>query len=224
MRPAPWSPRCRRGSSPPVSVPRRSVIGGLLLLGVSSLVFGFGKEIFLLDAARFTAGRRRGADLVRRADLVDHQRSRREPRLGDRDGAGDRGRRRPARPGDRRPRRRSRHRASLRLGHGADARLRLRRLPASPSARVPAEQSLREVFAAMLSRPVLTADRLRRRPLADVRRGRGPGAAADRRSRRGPRADRGRVHRRRRAGGGAGARSPAATPIGSAGGRPSWSG
>jgi MFS family permease len=36
--------------------PRRSVIGGLLLLGVSSLVFGFGEEIHLLDAARFTQG------------------------------------------------------------------------------------------------------------------------------------------------------------------------
>ena len=36
--------------------PRRTVIGGLLLLGCSSLVFGFAKEIVLLDAARFTQG------------------------------------------------------------------------------------------------------------------------------------------------------------------------
>jgi MFS family permease len=36
--------------------PRRTVIGGLLLLGVSSLVFGFAKEIALLDAARFVQG------------------------------------------------------------------------------------------------------------------------------------------------------------------------
>ena len=36
--------------------PRRTVIGGLVLLGVSSLVFGFGNEIVLLDAARFTQG------------------------------------------------------------------------------------------------------------------------------------------------------------------------
>jgi MFS family permease len=36
--------------------PRRTVIGGLLLLGVSSLVFGFAKEIVLLDAARFVQG------------------------------------------------------------------------------------------------------------------------------------------------------------------------
>jgi MFS family permease len=36
--------------------PRRGVIGGLLLLGCSSVVFGFGKEIVLLDAARFTQG------------------------------------------------------------------------------------------------------------------------------------------------------------------------
>jgi MFS family permease len=36
--------------------PRRTVIAGLLLLGGSSLVFGFGKEIGLLDAARFAQG------------------------------------------------------------------------------------------------------------------------------------------------------------------------
>lgn len=36
--------------------PRRGVVGGLLLLGVSSLVFGFADEILLLDAARFTQG------------------------------------------------------------------------------------------------------------------------------------------------------------------------
>lgn len=36
--------------------PRRTVIYGLLLLGVSSLVFGLVEEINLLDAARFTQG------------------------------------------------------------------------------------------------------------------------------------------------------------------------
>ena len=36
--------------------PRRTVIGGLLLLGVSSVVFGFADEFVLLDAARFTQG------------------------------------------------------------------------------------------------------------------------------------------------------------------------
>jgi MFS family permease len=36
--------------------PRRTVIGGLLLLGASSLVFGLGEEIALLDAARFAQG------------------------------------------------------------------------------------------------------------------------------------------------------------------------
>lgn len=36
--------------------PRRTVIGGLLLLGVSSLVFGLAREIALLDAARFVQG------------------------------------------------------------------------------------------------------------------------------------------------------------------------
>lgn len=36
--------------------PRRTVIGGLLLLGLSSLVFGLASEIALLDAARFAQG------------------------------------------------------------------------------------------------------------------------------------------------------------------------
>lgn len=36
--------------------PRRTVIGGLLLLGVSSLIFGLAREIALLDAARFAQG------------------------------------------------------------------------------------------------------------------------------------------------------------------------
>ncbi|MGB7589101.1 MAG: MFS transporter, partial [Solirubrobacterales bacterium] len=36
--------------------PRRTVIGGLLLLGVASVVFGFAKHIELLDGARFVQG------------------------------------------------------------------------------------------------------------------------------------------------------------------------
>jgi MFS family permease len=36
--------------------PRRTVIGGLLLLGISSVVFGLAENIVLLDAARFTQG------------------------------------------------------------------------------------------------------------------------------------------------------------------------
>jgi len=36
--------------------PRRTVIGGLLLLGVTSVAFGFAQSIVLLDAARFTQG------------------------------------------------------------------------------------------------------------------------------------------------------------------------
>lgn len=36
--------------------PRRTVVGGLLLLGFSSLVFGVAQEIALLDAARFAQG------------------------------------------------------------------------------------------------------------------------------------------------------------------------
>src|SRR6201989_1738219 len=36
--------------------PRRTVIFGLLLLGLSSLVFGFAEQILLLDATRFVQG------------------------------------------------------------------------------------------------------------------------------------------------------------------------
>lgn len=36
--------------------PRRTVITGLIVLGVSSVVFGFGQNIWLLDAARFVQG------------------------------------------------------------------------------------------------------------------------------------------------------------------------
>jgi len=36
--------------------PRKTVISGLLLLGVASVVFGFGDQILLLDAARFIQG------------------------------------------------------------------------------------------------------------------------------------------------------------------------
>jgi MFS family permease len=36
--------------------PRRTVIGGLLLLGVASVAFGFAEDIAVLDAARFTQG------------------------------------------------------------------------------------------------------------------------------------------------------------------------
>lgn len=36
--------------------PRRTVIGGLVLLGVASVVFGFAESIVLLDAARFVQG------------------------------------------------------------------------------------------------------------------------------------------------------------------------
>src|SRR3954447_9892985 len=36
--------------------PRRTVIGGLALLGASSLAFGFGHDIGLLDGARFVQG------------------------------------------------------------------------------------------------------------------------------------------------------------------------
>ena len=57
--------------------PRRTVIGGLLLLGLSSLVFGLANEIVLLDAARFAQGVVGSADLVGGADLADHDARRR---------------------------------------------------------------------------------------------------------------------------------------------------
>jgi MFS family permease len=36
--------------------PRRTVLAGLVLLGLSSVVFGFGRDVVLLDAARFSQG------------------------------------------------------------------------------------------------------------------------------------------------------------------------
>ena len=36
--------------------PRRTLVSGLLLLGLASLVFGFGQHVVLLDAARFVQG------------------------------------------------------------------------------------------------------------------------------------------------------------------------
>src|SRR5215218_3098613 len=36
--------------------PRRTLLSGLLLLGLASLVFGFGDQVVLLDAARFVQG------------------------------------------------------------------------------------------------------------------------------------------------------------------------
>ena len=65
---------------------------------------------------------------------------------------------------------------------------RLRRLAAARGRRARAPDACARSSAAMLSRPVLDGDRLRRRALGDVRRDRGAGAAADRRARRRPRA------------------------------------
>ena len=45
-----------RATSPAASVPAARVIGGLLLLGLSSLAFGFAQDVALLDAARFIQG------------------------------------------------------------------------------------------------------------------------------------------------------------------------
>ena len=109
--------------------PRRSVIGGLLLLGLSSLVFGFARDIALLDAARFVQGVAgaliwSGALTWLITTAPDEQRG---SVIGT--ALGTRGRRRPARPGARRDRGRSRHRTRLRLGARRHPRARLRRLP-----------------------------------------------------------------------------------------------
>ena len=88
--------------------PRRTVIAGLLLLGVSSLVFGLVDEIDLLDAARFVQGVAGALIWSGALTWLIVSRARGEPRLGDRHRAGDRGRRGAARPGaGRRWRRRS---------------------------------------------------------------------------------------------------------------------
>ena len=85
--------------------PRRTVIFGLLLLGVSSLVFGFVERDRPARRGPLHPGDRRGADLGRGADLADHHLARGEPRHGDRHRARHRRRRRPARAGARRARR-----------------------------------------------------------------------------------------------------------------------
>ena len=66
-----------RAASPAGSGRGARVIGGLLLLGVASLVFGFGRPDRPARRGALHPGRRRGADLVRRADLADHRRARR---------------------------------------------------------------------------------------------------------------------------------------------------
>jgi MFS family permease len=67
--------------------PRRALLWGLLLLGLSSLAFGFSHHVALLDAAR----------LGRCAHLADPVESSRETRLGDRRRPGGRGCRLPVR-------------------------------------------------------------------------------------------------------------------------------
>ena len=57
--------------------PRRTVIGGLLLLGSPASSSASPASFVLLDAARFVQGVAGCADLVRRADLAGHDRARR---------------------------------------------------------------------------------------------------------------------------------------------------
>ena len=184
------SARRRRASSPPPTRPgtllaslpaglrrqpgcgpRRTVIGGLLLLGVSSVVFGFGHADRPARRRPLQPGDRRGADLVRRADLADHDRAARAPRLGDRHRAGHRRRRRPDRPGPwaRWPRRSAPRPSSAPCSRSPSCS------PCSPRAlpesAPPERQPHRRGRGAISTRPVLDGDRLRRGPLADVRRG-----------------------------------------------------
>ena len=53
--------------------PRRTVLVGLALLGVSSLVFGFAQPGRPARRRPLHPGRRRRPDLVRGADLADHR-------------------------------------------------------------------------------------------------------------------------------------------------------
>ena len=78
--------------------PRRTVLAGLALLGLSSVVFGFGHDDRAARRRPLQPGSRRRADLVGRAHLADHDGAARAPRLGDRHRAGHRRRRRPDRP------------------------------------------------------------------------------------------------------------------------------
>ncbi len=184
--------------------PRRSVICGLLLLGVASLVFGFVDQIGLLDAARFTQGIA-GALIWSGALtwlITAAPEERRGSVIGTALGTAVAG-------------------ALLGPALGAIAAsvgtepvfgsvlviTALLALAASrlPEAQAPEQQSLREVAATMVSRPILDATAFVAVALGDVRRDRGAGAAADRRPRRRPRGDRRRLHRRRGPGGGAGA-------------------
>ena len=184
--------------------PRRTVIYGLGLLGLSSLVFGFGHQIVLLDAARFSQGvagalvwsgaltwlitasppERRGSVIgtalgtAVAGALIGPALGALAAEIGTEIVFSavlvDRG-------GLRRPRR------PHPRGGAAGAAAALGDLQSDPH------------------RAGADRDRLRRDPLADVRRDRGPGAAAARRSRRRARGDRRRLHRRRRARGDAGA-------------------
>ena len=160
-RPARCSPRCRPGFVASRVGPRRTVIAGLLLLGVSSLVFGFAEQIVAARRRPLRPGRRRRADLVRRAHLADHRRARGAARLGDRHRARHRGRRRAARPAARRARR---PRSAPSSVFGAVARDRGRARARSPARtaggrRAASARRCARSLATMLSRPILIGDR-----------------------------------------------------------------
>ena len=135
--------------------PRRTVICGLLLLGVSSLVFGLVEEIDLLDAARFTQGIAGALIWAGALTWLITACPGGEPRAGDRHRPRHRGRRRPARA-----RRWARWPASVgtELVFGSVLVVSLALAFAAsrlPEARVPERQSLREVVATLLSKPIL---------------------------------------------------------------------
>ena len=115
--------------------PRRTVIWGLMLLGVSSLVFGFGEDIVLLDGARFAQGMS-GALIWSGALTWLITSPAGAPRLGDRHGTWYGGRRRPGRPAPGGGCRRGRHRTGLRRRAGGRGSARAPCLP-SPRGSAP---------------------------------------------------------------------------------------
>ena len=122
--------------------PRRTVLAGLGLLGLSSLVFGFGHSIGLLDAARFSQGVAGAliwsgaltwlittAPPERRGSVIGTRSGHRRRRRSDRPGAGGPGRRSGHRS---RLRRRARDRRRIRRSRLAHARV---GAPGAPDAR-----------------------------------------------------------------------------------------
>ena len=184
--------------------PRRTVIIGLLVLGSSSVVFGFAEQIYLLDSARFVQGVAGALIWSGALTWLITVSARGAARFGDRHRPWHRCGWGAAGPGAGRDCRLGRHRARLQLGHG-DHRA------AGAGRRSPAgDPHARDAVAARggggdAQPPGGRGGDLRCRALGDVRRDRGAGAAADRRPRRRPRRDRRGLYRRGRPGGCVGA-------------------